>query len=227
MGGLCMDYDPYGGQASNNAFSIADYMTCTKVAAGNNNQDQGGQRQLADQENQDWDGSYYVGPYCASQGGAIYLGMFTDDSCTAFADTSGGRETYFYTTGFNLPYSTTNIVDMDCLSCKEPSDNNNDGNDADDSDDVAEACETIYTTAGKCESSLPYGTATYPNNNACNYIEGIKTIRKDGSVISAQARANRTASVFIGFFVTSFVLLSAYVYFLKTKLDRASINLSE
>jgi hypothetical protein len=235
MGGLCMDYNPYGdGGVSNNAFSISDYMTCTQIAANANQyvneqqEQQGGQRRLADQEQaQDWDGSYYVGPYCASQGGAIFLGMFTDDSCTTFADSAGGRETYFYTMGSNLPYSTTNVVDMDCLSCKEPTDNNVDGNDADDTDDVTEACENIYTIAGKCEANLPYGTVYAPNNNACNYIEGIKIVRKDGTVISAQAKANKTASVFIGVFTVSFVLLSAYVYFLKTKLDRASINLSE
>jgi uncharacterized membrane protein (DUF485 family) len=45
--------------------------------------------------------------------------------------------------------------------------------------------------------------------------------------VTSQAAANKTASVFIGMFVVSFILLSAYVYFLKTKLDRASINLSD
>jgi Tfp pilus assembly protein PilO len=58
-------------------------------------------------------------------------------------------------------------------------------------------------------------------------MEGIKIVRKDGTVITADAKANKTASVFIGIFVVAFVLLSAYVYYLKTKLDRASINLSE
>ena len=33
--------------------------------------------------------------------------------------------------------------------------------------------------------------------------------------------------VFIGLFACSFVLLGGYVYYLKTKLDRAKINLSE
>jgi hypothetical protein len=116
---------------------------------------------------------------------------------------------------------------MDCLSCKEPSDKNNDGDDADDADDVAEVCETIYTYAGKCEQNLPTGTVYKANNNACNYMEGIKIVRNDGTVVTSQAAANKTASVFIGMFVVSFILLSAYVYFLKTKLDRASINLSD
>jgi hypothetical protein len=56
--------------------------------------------------------------------------LFTDDSCTTFADTAGGRETYYALKGSNLPYGQTNIIDMDCMSCAEPSENNYDGNDA-------------------------------------------------------------------------------------------------
>jgi hypothetical protein len=227
MEAVCMENNPYynggdNGNADNKEFELDQYMECTKTDLQANN---GGQRAL--QNNYQWDGSYYIGPYCASQGGAIYLGMFTDDSCTTFADSAGGRQTYYSLTGKNLPYGQTNIVDMDCLSCKEPSDKNNDGDDADDADDVAEVCETIYTYAGKCEQNLPTGTVYKANNNACNYMEGIKIVRKDGTVVTAQATANKTASVFIGMFVVSFILLSAYVYYLKTKLDRASINLSD
>jgi hypothetical protein len=171
--------------------------------------------------------NFYVGPYCASQGGAIHLGLFTDDSCTAFADSAGGRETYYSLKGANLPYGQTNIIDMDCMSCMEPSENNVDGDDAEDSDTVTEACEMIYAPAGKCESHLPYGTAMVPNNNACNYLEGIKIVRSDGTIMTAEARANKTGAVFIGLFTTVFVLLSSYVYYLKTKLDRASINIAE
>lgn len=218
MAGICMDYNPYGDTTDSNTFSLYDYMTCSKLSVSSSG------RELSDSSS--WNGYYYVGPYCASQGGAIYLGLFTDDTCTAFADTVGGRQTYYSLKGTNLPYGQTNVVDMDCMSCKEPSENNVDGDDASDADDVTEACETIYTVAGKCEANLPYGTVFAPNNNACNYMEGIKIVRKDGTVVSASARANKTASVFIGIFVVSFVLLSAYVYFLKTKLDRASINLS-
>jgi len=126
-----------------------------------------------------------------------------------------------------LPYSEANIVDLDCFSCKEPKDNNNDGNDAEDADEVTEMCERTYASAGKCETNLPYGTVYEPNTNACNYMEGIKIVRQDGTVVSSYAKANKTASIFIGIFVVAFVLLSAYVYYLKTKLDRASINLSE
>jgi len=225
MEGICMDENPYNNNNNNNGnaqqeFNLEDYMECAQANINNGN------LQLAN-NNYEWDGNYYVGPYCASQGGVIYLGMFTDDTCTTFADSAGGRELYYSLTGTNLPYGQTNIIDMDCMSCKEPQENNNDGNDAEDEDEVAEVCEQIYVMAGKCEANLPYGTVYQPNNNACNYMEGIKIVRKDGTVVTAEAKANKTASVFIGIFVVSFVLLSAYVYYLKTKLDRASINLSE
>ena len=141
-----------------------------------------------------------------------------------------GANLYYALTGMNLPYSNTNIIDVDCLSCKEPDENENQnynqGNDAQDLDEVAEVCENIYTSSGKCEINLPQGTTYQPNNNGCNYMEGIKIIRNDG-VVFAQAKANKTASVFIGLFAVSFVMLTAYVYYLKTKLDRASINLAE
>jgi hypothetical protein len=210
----CMDQNPYAynGYNGDNAekFEVDNYLACAQANINDNNNN-----------------AYYIGPYCASQGGAIYMGMFSDESCTAFADDAGGRETFYALTGQELPYGKSNFIDMDCFSCQEPQENNNDGNDADDADEVAEVCETVYTQAGKCEKYLASGTTYYPNNNACNYMEGIKIVRKDGTVITADAKANKTASVFIGIFVVAFVLLSAYVYYLKTKLDRASINLSE
>ena len=212
-----MEQNPYSDDEVAEELALDDYMDCAQVKFNN-------RRELADNE---WNGNYYVGPYCASQGGAIYLGMFTDDTCSQFADNSGGREMYYSLAGRNLPYGQTNLIDMDCMSCKEPQENNNGGNDAEDADEVTEACEQIYVTAGKCEANLPYGTVYEPNNNACNYMEGIKIVRSDGTIVAGQAKANKTASVFIGLFVVAFVLLSAYVYYLKTKLDRASINLSE
>jgi hypothetical protein len=232
MQGICMQ-NPYGDDQQRDSFDLETYMSCSQAKlqnyaynqnqnANNNNQNQNNYN-----NNNYQNGNYYIGPYCASQGGAIYLGVFVDDTCTTFADSNAGKTTFYTMTGMQLPYGNANIVDLDCLSCKEPSENNNGGNDNDDEDNVAEVCESLYTYAGKCESSLPYGTAYYPNNNACNYMEGIKIVRKDGTVVTAEAKANKTASVFIGFFVVAFVLLSAYVYYLKTKLDRASINLQE
>ena len=221
-------------------YDLSDYMECGQADLGNNrrhleeynNNNNNNNNQYDNQYGNNWDGNYYIGPYCASQGGAIYLGVFTDDSCTTFADNNGGRDTYSAMTSMSLPYGDSSLVDLDCIQCKEPSDddnnnNNNQGDDAEDDDDVLELCENLYTKAGKCESNLPYGTTYTPNDSACNYMEGIKIVRKDGTVVTAEAKANKTAAVFIGVFVVGFILLSAYVYYLKTKLDRASINLSD
>ena len=239
MADVCMDENPYN-QGNDNQeeqfeFELEEYMECAQAGFDNDNnyyyqymQNNGYYNNNGNNNNNNGEEiEFSIGPYCASQGGAIYLGVFTDDTCTEFADDNGGRDTFYGMTGIELPYSSANIIDMDCFSCMEPKENNNDGNDEEDEDEVNEFCEQIYQSAGKCEGNLGYGTVYSPNNNACNYMEGIKIVRKDGTVITADAKANKTASIFIGLFVVAFVLLSAYVYYLKTKLDRASINLSE
>lgn len=204
-------------------FELRDYVECAQVEFQQDEQDQ--QQRLLEQEEQI---QYFIGPYCAEQGGAIYLGLFTDDTCSTFADSNGGYKTYGSLAGANLPYARESIIGMDCLSCKEPEDFNYDGNDAQDADQVIQMCEEIYELAGKCESALEAtGYISEANENACNYIAGIKVVRKDGIITQVGSKANKTASIFIGIFVVAFVLLAAYVYYLKTKLDRASINLSD
>lgn len=228
MEGICMENNPYanddGASAAAASLDLETYMECAEANVNNN-----GRRRLDGNAAYDseWDGKYYIGPYCASQGGQIFLGMFVDNTCSSFADSTGGRQTYYDLTLQELPYGDTNVVDMDCLSCKEPAANNNDGDDAEDADEISEVCEKLYTYAGKCEQSYTAGVVESPNNNACNYMEGIKIVRNDGTVMTRGYKANKTASVFIGIFVASFLILAAYSYYLKTKLDRASITLAE
>jgi hypothetical protein len=104
--------------------------------------------------------------------------MFSDESCSAFAGSGGGLDTFAGLTGQSLPYGSTNLIDMDCYSCKEPQENNNDGNDGDDADEVAEGYETVYSGAGKCEATMDSSVNPYPNTNACNYIPGTKIVRR-------------------------------------------------
>ena len=154
------------------------------------------------------------------------MGLFTDETCSNFADQYGGRETFSTLSyGKSLPYSDTTMIGTECMSCKEPADaNQNNENDQEDADAVKETCETLYQGAGKCETALGSGTE---NNYACNFMQGIKITRKNGAIIRGSSAKNTTASIFIGLFACSFVLLGGYVYYLKTKLDRAKINLSE
>merc|ERR1712160_19858 len=107
------------------------------------------------------------------------------------------------------------------MSCKEPADNNGDDQNE---DEVKESCEQLYEASGKCEAGLS-NYVQYPNNNGCNFMEGIKIVRKNGVVVRGPGSKNGTASVFVGLFAASFVLLGGYAYYLKTKLDRAKVNL--
>jgi len=220
---ICSDRNPYEEEEEEEEeeeFNVAEYVECQQAKFENNDE----RRRLDEEEEIE----YFIGPYCAEQGGAIFMGLFTDDTCTSFADNYGGANTYSYLAGSSLPYSTESLISMDCISCKEPEDFNNDGNDAQDEDEVIEMCEQIYEGAGKCEQGLEAtGYLSSANNNACNYIAGIKVVRKDGIITQVGSKANKTASIFIGIFVVAFVLLAAYVYYLKTKLDRASINLTD
>ena len=69
------------------------------------------------------------------------MGLFTDDTCTTFADNSGGAKTYNQLSyGGELPYAKQSVIGMDCISCMEPEDFNQDGNDAQDEDQVIEMC---------------------------------------------------------------------------------------
>jgi hypothetical protein len=86
---------------------------------------------------------------------------------------------------------------------------NNGGNDA---DSVSEGCEGMYTTSGKCEAKLPSGMVTYPNNNACTYMEGIRAIRQDGIIDTGSTRSSAVI------FSMSFAVMAFYVWYLRTRL---------
>lgn len=191
---------------------VDDYLYCSRFDGIRN-------RQLANNNNQqnyqnNNNNEYYIGPYCSDSGGKIVLGMFTDDTCTQFADDYGGVYTYKTMTGVELPNSSTSIVDTSCMSCKD-----NDGGYY-----PKDECLDLYYAAGKCEKNLNLYNG---NNNACNYLQGIKTTTRSGVIVNGRVSANRVASAFIGIFSVSFVLLGSYVYYLRTKLNRSKVLLSD
>jgi len=200
-------YDANGNQVEK--IDPNDYQECTAY---------NGRRRLED--NGAYNGDFYIGPYCSDDGGKIVLGAFTDDECTDMADQYGGNVAFKTAYGLSLP--SDSLVDTSCYSCEEKNDNDNNGY------YTKEACETVYENAGKCEADLEneLGSSNV-NNAACTYMEGIKTTRYNGIIISGASNANKVASAFIGMFTVSFVLLGSYVYYLKTKLDRGSVNLSD
>ena len=187
-------------EGEDGAFDLQEYVQCAEWAGNDGGNDNGN--------------AYYVGPYCSDQGGSIHLGLFTDETCTTFSSSD------FYTmAGYELPYSDQNLVQTDCMSCYENADDNNDN----DADNVAEMCETMYQMSGKCETNMNNGYSS--NEAACTYIEGIKIIREGGVIRTSTTEKSKAAAIVIGLFSTVAVLLGAYVYYLRTKLGRAKINL--
>ena len=163
-------------------------------------------------------GDYYIGPFCADQGGEIQFGLFYDDTCTSSVE--NGDELFYETTGFSLPYSDSSIVSLSCMPCltyvEGDDDQNGDDQDGDDQEDeyvVSEFCENIYASSGKCETKMDM---SYPNENSCSYIEGIKIIRADGVIRTGSTKKSKAAAICIGLFLTIAVLLAGYVYYLRT-----------
>jgi hypothetical protein len=182
---------------------VNDYLECAKY-----------DQQYYD----DADKEFYLGPYCADNGGKIYMGVFTDNACTEFADENGGRTTWNKIGGgATLPYHSSSLIGAECSKCGAKNDNGY--------YEAKEFCEGLYTFSGKCEVKLDAKSSL--NTNACTFMEGIKITRKNGTIISAASNKNKVASAFIGIFAVSFILLGSYVYYLKTKLDRVKINLSD
>jgi len=215
----CVDRNPYNDdeQEEEEEMEMREMAECRELEVDDDNR-----RKLEEEEEQ----QYFVGAYCSDSGSSIHLGVFTEETCSQFADDYGGAATYMTLTGGKeLPYAQSTMIGSECMSCQEPQDaNQNNDNDNEDEDQVKEGCEQLYEASGKCEQGLS-GSIQYPNNYGCNFMEGIKIVRKNGVVVSGPGSKNKTASIFIGLFACSFVLLGGYGYYLKTKLDRAKVNL--
>jgi hypothetical protein len=196
---FCLDEDD-----ANDAFNAQNYAACAQFDLSG-----GGGRRLEDGGNQ-----YYIGAYCADQGGEIHLGVFTDDTCTTYA--SSGESLFYSAMGYELPYSDDSLITTRCFDCAES--NGNGGY------QTKETCTDLYSVSGKCETKMSGND--YPNESSCGYIEGVKIIREDGVIRTSTTRKSKTAAVAIGLFMTLSVLLAGYVYYLRTKLGRAQINLS-
>jgi hypothetical protein len=203
---------------NNNGMNLEDYMQCSememddnqrKLARELNNYNNGYNGYYNNNNNQDNDVKYYIGPYCAEQGGEIRLGVFSDDTCSVEA-TNGAAIFQSLHNGVSLPYSEQSMVNLGCVSCGGYG-------------QVNDFCETLYGVAGKCETKM---NVYYPNESSCSYIEGIKVIREDGVIRTTATRKSTAAAVTTGLFLTAAVLLAGYVYYLRTKLGRARINLA-
>jgi len=232
----CGDNDNDNNNNNNNngqnqaQFQLEDAVECSELDVddealqyyyyqqqGNNNNQQ---QYYNGNNNQNQEMKLFVGPYCSANGKNIYLGTFMDETCS-FEAPSGTYEQFNY--GQALPYSSENLIDDDCVSCKEPADadENNDG-DNDDADEVLEVCELLYEDAGKCESGLASGTVYYPNTYSCDFIDGLKAPGK-----MKKASSNIAAStVFAGLFAATSVVFGGVSYYLYQKVKRSNVDLA-
>lgn len=207
-------------EENENQFQVENYLECAQLNVGG--------RRLEDGDANE--AQYFVGPYCSGQGGKIYMGLFSDDTCTTFVDEDnedGGAEAFESLTGYELPYSAASIVGEECFSCTEPDydNDNNNNNNGNNQVEVNEACQVAYQTAGKCEYQLAEGTAYQPEYSACNYIDGIKIIREDGLVLIKPAHPNAVATAFTVIFAMAFAAMGFYVWYLRTRLGIKSDSL--
>lgn len=186
-------------QCENDCFSAAGMYQCIGNDEGGINA--GDYMACAGLEGYD---DYFVGPYCSAQGGAIYLGMFTDDTCTEFADV-----TYKSVTGYDLPYESESVVDAECTSCADDQNGN---------EYTSEMCQTVYTLSGKCEQHLPSGTNDNVINTGCNYMSGIKIAREDGVIMRSKSHKSSAATAFIVIFALLFCIAAFYVWYLRRRL---------
>jgi len=194
----------------------------------NNNEEQENEQNGDDNEN--YDGDYYIGPYCSDDGGGVVLGMFTDEFCTAFADQYGGVRAFnAISGGQTLPNSssTDSIVDFNCKSCQQVEEEEGEERRLEDNGaEAKEVCTNMYEVAGKCEENLfGYNSDQTSTSNSCSYIDAIKEMGKTGWFANRQATPHSIASTFIGISGALCVGLGGYVHYLKQKLDRGSIDL--
>mgnify|MGYP001803262652 CR=1 FL=1 len=143
----------------------------------------------------------------------MHLGLFSDDTCTTHVE--DGDDIFETNMGYELPYGDETLISSRCMSCGET---NNNGY-----LQTSESCANLYTFSGKCETRM---SQDYPNESSCDYNEGIKNIREDGVIRTSSVRKSKAAAVAIGMFMTLSVLMGAYVFYLRTKLSRAQINLA-
>ena len=211
-------------------------------------------------DNGNYADNYYMGPFCGQQGGAINVGLFKDQDCQIPADKKGGAIVYENSGLGYLPFSESSLVQSDCFSCYEWNVNDEemqayfdnqaayqqqqdevendywwgDEDDAQDEDYVNHVCEVAYLMSGKCETNLPkYFFNKYKTKNidACNYMEGIKVIREDGSIVTSKKNAPGhlghpvVGPILIVLFGGLFAGLTYYVVYLKNRFERASIEI--
>jgi hypothetical protein len=162
-----------------------------------------------------------MGPYCSDDGNSIFMGLFLDETCSVTAP-AGLWEKLSY--GQPMPYSTTSLVEHNCMTCVEPANNDNKNQgDANDADTLLEVCENVYLESGKCETGLADGVTYYKNEMGCSYIATLHAPGKKKSSASAVS----ASKVFASLFAVTTMVFGGVAYYLYQKVRRHKVNLGE
>jgi len=197
-----------------NQFNLQEALECRRLEVDENAMNYYNYKN-GNQYNQ-WNGrmEFFVGPYCANHGKKILLGVFLDETCS-FPAPDGIYEKFHY--GQKLPYSSSSLVENNCVSCAEPQDynqqNNNDKNDA---DGILEVCQTLYQDSGKCESNLG-SSVTYRNTLACDFIKTLPKISKWNMPKAIPAK------VFASLFAVTTVMFAGMALYFQKEIRERSI----
>jgi hypothetical protein len=230
----CIEYE--GGEE----FQIQEYLECAAIEDqnGNNNNNNGNAQQYQDENgNVYYYEEVFAGPYCSSNGKAIYLGMFYDEFCSVKADDGMYATMNYY--GKDLPFmasSKQSLVTAECMSClqvDENANNNNNNNNGDDGGDaeIVQVCQEMYENAGKCEANIEFSNNwQYKNTQACEYINSIlpKLEQNSKAATGGGGSGGGTASVVLAWlFGFTTLALGVYAFLLFRKLRRSKVNLSD
>jgi hypothetical protein len=215
----------------------------------NNNNNNNGNNQYNNNNNgnnQNYWYTYYMGPYCASDGKSIHLGLFTDDGCVVAAE---DQSIYKSRTGVDLPYASQAIIPAgECMSCEDPEqkreyeqnqyNGNNNNNNGDNNNgnnngnngwyydaEPSELCQESYERAVKCETNM---NLAYPDTTGCTFINNYlgKLESASRSFTTTSGSGSATASVMAWLFGFTTIMFGAYAYFLYRKIKRGAVSLA-
>jgi hypothetical protein len=180
--------------------------------------------ELKNQNGDDAYGSvYYAGAYCASDKKSIYMGVFTDSTCTTRTDSSKYASMNAY--GYELPYTSKSLVASDCVSCLSTGDNNNNNNNGYGYAEPSEMCTKSYQSAARCESHMDASNVPYPDTSGCKFINKILPRLESASKSSGvYFGSSKTAKAFAWIFGITTVVFGAYSYFLYRKIKRGGVT---
>lgn len=167
---------------------------------------------------------FYLGPYCAEQGGAIKMGVFSDNTCSTFA--SCGTSCAESKLGYSIPGSDSDgLISKSCMSCSQNYVDIEKANNGDSDIDMSsfqfgstrDVCGVVYNYAGKCERHMK--NSVDKTDAGCSYISGVKILTSQGTVDPRTKTRSTLADLSMGILGIGCVFFGMYIFYLKDKLS--------